>query len=317
MRLSAFSINTIFVVMMILGISLMPRLSLQLEPSSRSNKLNVSFAWTNANPELLETEVTTKLEGAFARIRGLNEIHSTTGNGYGAIELTIDPKENIDAVKLYLSSIIRSVAPGLPEDVRVSGVSGGEIHDGRVQETERHLLMTYVLTGPGNSKEVGSFAEDRIVPVISTMPGVESMNVTGIVPFEWVMQYDRELFADIGLSANDISNAVSEYYFRKDGGKILTETVPEKKYSYLVFKGNSDDDKTDIMNLPIKVINGKIIYLHNIVTLDYQESDPGSYYRINGLNRINLNVYAEKNANMIELAGRVKTEMAQLTESFP
>ena len=107
MRLSAFSINTIFVVMMILGISLIPRLSLQLEPSSRSNKLNISFSWTNANPELLETEVTTKLEGAFARIRGLNEIHSTTGNGYGAIELTIDPKENIDAVKLYLSSIIR------------------------------------------------------------------------------------------------------------------------------------------------------------------------------------------------------------------
>ena len=71
------------------------------------------------------------------------------------------------------------------------------------------------------------------------------------------------------------------------------------------------------MNLPIKVINGKIIYLHHIVALDYQESDPGSYYRINGLNRINLNVYAEKNANMIELAGRVKTEMAQLTESFP
>lgn len=105
MRLSAFSINTIFVVMMILGISLVPRLSLQLEPSSRSNKLNVSFSWTNANPELLETEVTTKLEGAFARIRGLNEIHSTTGNGYGAIELTIDPKENIDAVKLYLSRL--------------------------------------------------------------------------------------------------------------------------------------------------------------------------------------------------------------------
>ena len=77
-----------------------------------------------------------------------------------------------------------------------------------------------------------------------------------------------------------------------------------------MFKGNSDDDKTNIMNLPIKVINGKIIYLHNIVALDYQESDPGSYYRINGLNRINLNVYAAKNANMIELAGRVKTEMA-------
>ncbi len=85
MRFSAFSINTIFIVMMILGISLIPRLSLQLEPSSRSNKLNVSFSWANANPELLETEVTTKLEGAFARVRGLNEIHSSTETGTGEL----------------------------------------------------------------------------------------------------------------------------------------------------------------------------------------------------------------------------------------
>ena len=290
---------------------------MQLEPSSRSNKLSVSFSWSNANPELLETEVTTKLEGAFARIRGLSELHSSTGNGYGSIELTIDEKENIDAVKLYVSSIIRSVAPGLPEGVSVGTVNGGEFHDGKARETEERLLMNYVLTGPGNSKEVAAFAEDHIVPVISTMPGVERVNVTGAVPFEWVMQYDRDLFADIGLSASDISNAISRYYYRNDAGKVLTEKTPEKKYSFVVFKGNPDNDKTNIMNLPIKVIDGKIIYLRNIVTLDYREKDPGAYYRINGLNRINLNLYAEKNTNMIELAGRIKAEMERLTASFP
>lgn len=317
MRLSAFSINTLFVVMMLLGISLIPRLSLQLEPSSRSNKLSVSFSWSNANPELLETEVTTKLEGAFARVRGLRELHSSTGNGYGRIELTIDEKENIDAVKLYISSIIRSVAPGLPEGVSVGTVNGGEFHDGKARETGERLLMNYVLTGPGNSKDIATFAENHIVPVISTIPGVENVTVTGAVPFEWVMQYDRELFADIGITASDISNAISRYYYRYDAGKVLTEKTPEKKYSFIVFKGNADDDKTDILNLPIKMINGKIIYLKNIVTLDYRECEPGAYYRINGLNRINLNLYAEKHTNMIELAGRIKAEMEQLTASFP
>ena len=67
MKLSAFSVNTIFVVLMLLGISLIPVLSLQLLPSSRSNDLSVSFSWDNAGPELLEMEVTTKLEGALAR----------------------------------------------------------------------------------------------------------------------------------------------------------------------------------------------------------------------------------------------------------
>ena len=62
---------------MLLGISLIPVLSLQLLPSSRSNDLSVSFSWDNAGPELLEMEVTTKLEGALARTRGV------TGNCFG------------------------------------------------------------------------------------------------------------------------------------------------------------------------------------------------------------------------------------------
>ena len=98
MKLSAFSVNTIFVVLMLLGISLIPVLSLQLLPSSRSNDLSVSFSWDNAGPELLEMEVTTKLEGALARTRGLREIVSETGNGWGTIRLSIDKEENIDAM---------------------------------------------------------------------------------------------------------------------------------------------------------------------------------------------------------------------------
>ena len=82
---------------MLLGISLIPVLSLQLLPSSRSNDLSVSFSWDNAGPELLEMEVTTKLEGALARTRGLREIVSETGNGWGTIRLSIDKEENIDA----------------------------------------------------------------------------------------------------------------------------------------------------------------------------------------------------------------------------
>lgn len=130
MKLSAFSVNTLFVVLMLLGASLIPQLTLQLYPSSRSQQLSVSFSWPNANPELLEMEVTSKLEGAFARTKGLTDISSNTGQGWGSITLNIDKNENIDAVKLYLSSIVRSVKTSLPDGVSVSEVRGGEFRDG-------------------------------------------------------------------------------------------------------------------------------------------------------------------------------------------
>lgn len=204
---------------MLLGISLIPVLSLQLLPSSRSNDLSVSFSWDNAGPELLEMEVTTKLEGALARTRGLREIVSETGNGWGTIRLSIDKEENIDAIKLYLGSVVRSVKSGFPEGVQVSEVRGGEYSSGKEAKKERQLLLTYGISGPGTTQDVSRFAEDNISNIVSTMPGIESVTVTGAVPMEWVLIYDQQVLENIGISASDIRSALNNYYMRRDGGK--------------------------------------------------------------------------------------------------
>lgn len=317
MKLSAFSVNTIFIVGMLLGISLIPRISLQLMPSSRSNELSVSFSWANANPEMLEMEVTSKLEGAFARTKGLNNIRSHTGQGYGTITLSIDKNENIDAVKLYLSSLVRSLSKSLPEDVRIGAIQGGEIRQEKKKTEEHRLLLSYTITGPGSSQDVSAFAEDYISPVISQMSGIETVSITGAVPFEWVLYYNPQALQDINVSPSDISSAINKYYSRQDAGKVLLEITPVEKYSYIVFKGKPRGADTDFLDIPIKSIQGKIVYLKNIVTLDYREAHPSSYYRINGLNRININIFCEKKSNMIDLSARVKDKMQELEQTLP
>lgn len=317
MKLSAFSVNTIFIVGMLLGISLIPRISLQLMPSSQSNELSVSFSWANANPEMLEMEVTSKLEGAFARTKGLNNIRSHTGQGYGTITLSIDKNENIDAVKLYLSSLVRSLSKGLPEDVRIGAIQGGEIRQEKKKTEEHRLLLSYTITGPGSSQDVSAFAEDYISPVISQMSGIETVSITGAVPFEWVLYYNPQALQDINVSPSDISSAINKYYSRQDAGKVLLEITPVEKYSYIVFKGKPRGADTDFLDIPIKSIQGKIVYLKNIVTLDYREAHPSSYYRINGLNRININIFCEKKSNMIDLSARVKDKMQELEQTLP
>lgn len=316
MKLSAFSVNTIFVVLMLLGASLIPRLSLQLYPSSRSNQLSVSFSWGNANPELLEMEVTSKLEGAFARTKGLTDITSNTKQGWGVVTLSVDKNENIDAVKLYISSIVRSIIPTLPAGVNVGQVQGGEINDGREQKSDNPLLLSYLITGPGNTQDVATFAEDHVSSIIAQMPGVESATVSGAVPFEWVLVYDTRMLNDIAVSPSDIESGIYKYYTRRDAGKVLVETDPAQKYSYIIFKGNADDDQTDLLSLPIKTIDNRIIRLKDVATLDYRESIPSRYYRINGLNSILINVFSEKNANALDLAAKVKQKVKTLSEDF-
>lgn len=317
MKLSAFSVNTLFIVLMLLGIALMPKISLQLMPSSRSNELSISFSWANANPEMLEMEVTSVLEGVFARTKGLTDIRSYTGQGHGNITLFIDKNENIDAIKLYLSSLVRSLAKELPEGVRLGTIQGGEIQREERSSEEQPLLLNYTITGTGSSQDVAAFAKEHIVPVISQIPGISQVTVTGATPFEWVLFYNEQTLQDIHISPSDIAGAIHGYYSRRDGGKVLTEVVPAEKYAYLVFKGNPDGEEVDFLNIPIKSINGKMIRVRDVVTLDYCEKQASAYYRINGLDRININIFCEKKSNMIDLSAKVRKEMEELKQNLP
>lgn len=311
---SHYSINIIFIVLMLLGLSLIPKLSLQLHPSSRSNNLSVSFSWPGANPEMLEMEVTTKLEGAFARTKGLKEIYSTTYSGYGYISMEIDKSENIDAVKLYLSSITRSLAKEFPEGVTIGTVNGGGYNNA---EEGEHLLLTYVITGPGASQQVADFAEKNISRHISGIEGVEKINITGGNPFRWVLYYDENILREMNISSYTIRNAISNYYSRQDGGKVLVSDFPEKSYTYLIYKGAQQENYSDIASIPITNIDGRVIKLGDIVTIDYIEKEPTRYMRINGLNLININIYNTKGANIIDLSLKLQEKINELESGFP
>ena len=47
------------------------------------------------------------------------------------------------------------------------------------------------------------------------------------------------------------------------------------------------------------------------------EAEPTSYYRINGLNSIYLNLTAEETANQLELSKQIKQAMWELEQKMP
>ena len=62
-------------------------------------------------------EVTSRLEAMLARIKGIKEISSTSGNGWGRITLELDKHTNIDAARFEASTIVRQTWPDLPEEL--------------------------------------------------------------------------------------------------------------------------------------------------------------------------------------------------------
>ncbi|MDE7151713.1 MAG: efflux RND transporter permease subunit, partial [Candidatus Amulumruptor sp.] len=129
MKSRSFSIIVIFVALAIVGCALIPRLPVKLMPSRTLPSLSVSFSMPNSAARVVESEVTSRLEGLLARIVGVKEIKSTSSNGGGHITIGFDKHTDMQQARFEASTIIRQAWQELPDGVSYPTVTAARSID--------------------------------------------------------------------------------------------------------------------------------------------------------------------------------------------
>lgn len=326
---SQFSIILTMVALMVIGIGMIPMLNIRYTPSLKQQDLTLSFNWYGASARVIEQEVTSKIEGVLASVRGIKEMHSVTSKGYGYVQLSIKKNENVDAVRFEIATLIKQLYPKLPEQVsypHFSTNTSGEEHQ---------TLISYTLNAPISTSRIQKYAEEHIVPILSRLDGINDVQVYGATPYEWEIQFNPNKCAALGITASEIATAINTYHSENILGLTSEKTISGDTLQIRVLLVNSSRNTGQLIsddaqitdntvtgyeiwdNIPVTNSNGRIIFLKDIATVEYKEQLPTHYYRINGLNNINLNITAEKHINTLEVTARVKEEMKSLESRFP
>ncbi len=308
---NSFSINTIFLVLTIIGLSLIPFLSVQLHPSYENNNLSVSYTWPGISSEIVEKEVTSLLEGVLSSVKNLKKIESKSNKGSGWITLTFKKETDMDAVRFEVSSLLRHVYSKLPE-----GVLRPQVSYRTGNNSDRQLLMTYTLNGEGSSLSLQQYANDHIVPALGSLNQVDMVNAEGATPLEWELSYDPAKLQTLGVSVNDLSDAIKRHQYRNELGGGTYVQNGDSAHLFISFYGQPGDslnwNKVTVTNS-----NGRLLQLTDLITAHLKEQKPRSYFRINGLNTIYLNIYTAKGANQINVSEEIKNRIEALKTSFP
>jgi len=309
---NSFSINTIFLVLTIIGLGLIPFLSIQLNPSHESNSISVSYRWPGISGEIAEKEVTSLLEGVLSSINGLKNIESRSYKGGGWISLQFKKGTDMDAVRFEVSSLMRHVYSKLPEGVTRPWVS----YSGENDNSDRKLLMTYTLNGEGSSLSLQQYANDHIVPVLGTIDQVDQVTAEGATPLEWELTYNPRILQNLDITVDEIKKAITEHRFHDELGSSNYVQAGDTAHLFVSFYGQPEDSlKWDGIIITNK--HGRLVRLTDIVKPRLVEQKPRRYFRINGLNTIYLNIYTAKGANQIKIADRIKQEIERLKPGFP
>ncbi|QTD38540.1 efflux RND transporter permease subunit [Polaribacter batillariae] len=185
-KISSFTILTIFISLSIIGASLIPLLSVQLTPTRSNKSLSVYFGWHEASAKVMEQEVTSKLEGMFNTVRGIKSISSTSRKGSGSISMDFKKFVDMDAVRFEVANLIRQGYSELPEGVSYPSLSKSTANE------NTSPIVSYSINANESPYYIKKFTKNNILPKLTTIKGVNKVNVYGAAPFEWVIEYNAK-----------------------------------------------------------------------------------------------------------------------------
>ncbi len=314
-RISSFSVLLLMAVAAVVGIACFPRLKVQYNPTAATRNISVSYQYPGASARIVEAEVTAPLEGVLSTIRACSGVSSVSRDGSGSISMTVGRRADLEAVRFEVASQLRNIYSKLPAGCTYPTIS----LNARGEKTQ--TAISYSIRSALPSQEIATFVERELLYPLSTVEGVGSVDFYGQTPFEWVITFDAPCCEALGITAEDIRSALSDYYAEEivgvtqAGGQawgvLLRNEIPGQA------RNDDDRNRIDFGSIPIKRVGERVVRLEEIASWRYQEALPNSYYRVNGLNVLTLSVVVSSDANLLGVVRAVKDRMAELQAGFP
>ena len=305
MRKGSFSILLLVAALSLTGLALTPMLKIQLEPDRPQHSISVGVSLSGASPRTLESEVTSKVEAALAGISSVTDISSVSNDGSGYVTLSFTGDTDMQVARFEVASRIRNLWPSLPE-----GAGYPTISLSSSGKTEK-VAMSYLLKGALPSRELATYAEKYLTPSLSTLKGLERVEIAGVPPYHWVVEYDAAAMRELSLSPGDISEAFSNYYFDGVVGIVDDGSGPVD----VRLKSCRPDD--DFSHIPVARREGRTVFLGDIATWRYEQGIPSGYFRMNGLNTVTLSCYVSDGTNLLRVTDAIKKNMDILSHMLP
>lgn len=284
-------------------------------PEIAPTEIQVSANYTGASAEVVERAVTDVLERQINGVEGLRYLSSTSSNdGTSNITASFERSRNKDIAAVDIQNRVNLAEPQLPDAVKRTGV--------RVNKESNSLLMGVGLFSPEGKYDnvfLSNYADRYLVDPLKRIKGVGTVRIFGERVYAMRLWLDPLKLASLGLTPEDVTQALQEQNLQIGAGKIGAEPVPEGQEYQLDLRATSQLSQVEeFENLILKTkTNGLIVRLKDVGRAELGAQNYGSFLRYRGQEAVGLGVYQVLDSNALEVARLVKKELEKLSKQFP
>lgn len=310
--LSSWSVNnrtTVFVLIAIITLSgLYSYITVPKEsfPEVVIPEIYVGTPYPGNSPVNIEKLITRPLEKEINTITGIDQITSTSIQGYSAIDVKFDfdvtPDEALRKVK---DAVDKAKAdPDFPDDLPA---------DPNVFElnfTELLPVMNVNLSGDYSLDELKRYAE-VLEEQIEELPEISKVDIRGVMDKEVEIVVDYLRAEAMKVSFNDISGAIAQENVTISGGDLLVDNL--RRTVQVVGDFGSMED---IENVIVKSENNAPIYLRDIAEVRFVEQEKTSYAREYTQPVVSLDIIKRAGENLIAASNGINQIIEEAQQTY-
>ena len=294
-----------------LGVAIAGALSFLLMPVAPLPQVEFPVITVTANlpgasPETMAATVATPLERALGTIAGVNEITSSSSLSSTRVTLQFDLGKNIDSAAREVQAAINAARVTLP-----SSLPGNPVY--RKANPADSPVMILSLTSKSLTRgQMYDAASTVLAQRISQIEGVGNVNVGGGALPAVRVALDLPTVAATGVSLEEVRGAIANNNVNRPKGVV---EVGDRQWQI----GANDQAKKAAEYLPLVVSwkNGAALRLSDIATVTDSVQDARNMGLTDGEPSVQLIIYRQPGANILETVERVKDLLPRLRATIP
>jgi HAE1 family hydrophobic/amphiphilic exporter-1 len=302
------------IVIVLLGAVCLPLLPIEYVPQIAPVQVQIAATYVGADPETIETTVTTPIERKLDGTRGMQYFSSTSTVGSSNISAYFGADTDPNADQVNVQNNLQQAVPLLPTPVQQQGVT--------VRTASTSLLVVYGFYSPNDEYDatfISNYVDLYVNDEVARVQGVGQVNIFGQLQYAMRFWLDPDALASRGVTVNDVVTAVQSQNVVVGGGALGEEPAPKgQRYQIPLRLQGQFKSVSDAENIVITVgSNGNLVKLRDVGHAELGAQTYSSLAKINGKPGVALGVYQLPGSNALDVAKQVAATVQNLQQSFP
>ena len=223
--------SVLALVLVIAGLMAARSLPIAQYPEIAPPTVIITAVYPGASAETLAFTVAAPIEEQLSGIENLLYTNSTSAsNGQTTITATFEAGTDIDKATFNVNNRVQLATPRLPDEVRRNGV--------QVAKRSTNFLLVIAINSPDQSRDalfLSNYATQNVLDEIKRIPGTAGVFVFGARDYSMRLWLQPDRMASLGLTTNDVAQAVNAQNAQFAAGKIgAPPSPPGQQLEYTV-----------------------------------------------------------------------------------